>query len=248
MRVHDRRWLLHKFLHLGTGLVGLTLLGGCIYEKAEPVCVDGPSAKLLPANLEQAIIYGGDEYLIRWVAFCVDFVRIEFSRNKGIDWIILGEKIPAKEGEFFWQVPQIYSELAFFRLIDVATNQVLSMTETAQRIIPKVTVLLKNHPELETVGGLLLIELPSFGTVSIIRTGASTFKVLNLNCTHLGCPLNTDDQGQNWYCNCHGSLFSKLGCVVNGPAQRPLPVYEHQFNNGEKVLIIYNIQNEPTTC
>ena len=247
MIMKDRRWLLNKFLHLGTGLVGLALLGGCVYETVEPGCVNNPSAELFPPDFEQPI-YGGDEYPIRWKAFCVDFVRIEFSRNKGIDWITLVENIPAKEGVFFWQIPQIYSELAFFRLVDVSSNKVLSITEKALRIIPKVKVLLKDHPELESIGGLLLIELPTFGTVSIIRTGTSTFKVLNLNCTHLGCPLNTDDQGQNWYCKCHGSMFSKLGCVVNGPAERHLPVYEHQFNSTEKSLVIYNLQVETKTC
>jgi cytochrome b6-f complex iron-sulfur subunit len=39
---------------------------------------------------------------------------------------------------------------------------------------------------------------------------------LSLICTHLGCTVEPDDGG--FQCPCHGSRYSQVGLVVNGPA------------------------------
>lgn len=43
---------------------------------------------------------------------------------------------------------------------------------------------------------------------------------LSLECTHLGCLVNTVDEG--FFCPCHGSEFGPLGEVYSGPAPRNL--------------------------
>ncbi len=43
---------------------------------------------------------------------------------------------------------------------------------------------------------------------------------VSLECTHLGCLLNTMDEG--FYCPCHGSEFGPRGEVYSGPATRSL--------------------------
>ncbi len=43
---------------------------------------------------------------------------------------------------------------------------------------------------------------------------------ISLQCTHLGCLLNTVDRG--FFCPCHGSDFGPLGQVHSGPATSPL--------------------------
>lgn len=52
---------------------------------------------------------------------------------------------------------------------------------------------------------------------------------LSLECTHLGCLVNTVDEG--FFCPCHGSEFGPLGEVYSGPAPRNLdwlPVRVHR--------------------
>jgi Rieske Fe-S protein len=46
------------------------------------------------------------------------------------------------------------------------------------------------------------------------------FSALSLICTHLGCTVETKSDG--FACPCHGSLYSKDGNVLRGPAQKPL--------------------------
>ncbi|MCP3176962.1 Rieske (2Fe-2S) protein [Desulfuromonas sp. KJ2020] len=53
---------------------------------------------------------------------------------------------------------------------------------------------------------------------------------LSLECTHLGCLLNTVDQG--FFCPCHGSEFASSGKVLSGPASRDLDWLPVRIQNG----------------
>ena len=54
-------------------------------------------------------------------------------------------------------------------------------------------------------------------------------RVLEQTCTHLGCPVAWVPAGVigTFNCPCHGSIFSKLGQRIAGPAPRGL--YHHAF-------------------
>jgi nucleotide-binding universal stress UspA family protein/nitrite reductase/ring-hydroxylating ferredoxin subunit len=50
-----------------------------------------------------------------------------------------------------------------------------------------------------------------------------TQHVFSARCTHLGCTIAWNPAEHTFDCPCHGSRYSEMGEVINGPASRPLP-------------------------
>ena len=48
---------------------------------------------------------------------------------------------------------------------------------------------------------------------------------ISLVCTHLGCTVEENQDGQGFTCPCHGSRYTKSGKVLEGPATKNLPLY-----------------------
>ncbi len=66
---------------------------------------------------------------------------------------------------------------------------------------------------------------------------------ISLECTHLGCLVNTDDEG--FFCPCHGSEFGPKGEVYSGPAPRPLPWHALKVMNNQVWLHSGTKSNPP---
>jgi menaquinol-cytochrome c reductase iron-sulfur subunit len=66
--------------------------------------------------------------------------------------------------------------------------------------------------------------------------GASAFQVFNVNCTHLGCPVDWRVNAKLFLCPCHGGVFYEDGSVAGGPPARPL--FERAWRvEGGKLLV-----------
>jgi len=52
-------------------------------------------------------------------------------------------------------------------------------------------------------------------------------------CTHLGCSIPWAAAESQFHCPCHGSLFTKAGEVVGGPAPRPMDIFPIEIKDGE---------------
>jgi len=48
---------------------------------------------------------------------------------------------------------------------------------------------------------------------------------ISLVCTHLGCTVEENEDGEGFICPCHGSRYSQSGVVLDGPATKTLPHY-----------------------
>ena len=64
-------------------------------------------------------------------------------------------------------------------------------------------------------------------TVAGRRAGAyrdedGTLHIVDTTCTHMGCELEWNSGERSWDCPCHGSRFSVIGKVLEGPAKKPL--------------------------
>jgi Rieske Fe-S protein len=65
--------------------------------------------------------------------------------------------------------------------------------------------------------------------IAVIREG-NRIAGISLKCTHLGCLVNTMDQG--FFCPCHGSEFGPRGEVYSGPAKVNLPWHVVRVERG----------------
>lgn len=59
-----------------------------------------------------------------------------------------------------------------------------------------------------------------FNTFIVTKKGASLTVLSNL-CTHAGCKINLEHNGE-LVCGCHGSVYSSSGRAIKGPARKPL--------------------------
>jgi cytochrome b6-f complex iron-sulfur subunit len=85
-----------------------------------------------------------------------------------------------------------------------------------------VTIDLTNptYSALNTVGGSKIVQ-----NILVANTGNNVFIALSSVCTHSGCSVDYVHSASNVQCGCHGSVFSKTGSVVNGPAATSLQSY-----------------------
>jgi menaquinol-cytochrome c reductase iron-sulfur subunit len=60
----------------------------------------------------------------------------------------------------------------------------------------------------------------------IVKNSDQTVTAFAPSCTHLGCAYAWQAKRGAFVCPCHGSVFSKTGQVIAGPAPRPLDRYQ----------------------
>jgi cytochrome b6-f complex iron-sulfur subunit len=89
---------------------------------------------------------------------------------------------------------------------------------------------------LQSVGGALQVDHPDGDTLILVRTSQSAVVALSAVCTHAGCLVSFDSQGNDLACPCHGSLFNLDGSVQRGPASVPLKAYTATLS-GNQVTI-----------
>lgn len=85
-----------------------------------------------------------------------------------------------------------------------------------------VTIDLTNptYSALNTAGGTKIVQ-----NILVANTGNNVFIALSSVCTHQGCSVDYVHSASNVQCGCHGSVFSKTGSVVTGPASTSLQSY-----------------------
>ena len=78
--------------------------------------------------------------------------------------------------------------------------------------------------------------------VAVIRDG-DRLAGISLKCTHLGCLVNTIDEG--FFCPCHGSEFGPRGEVFSGPAKIDLPWHAVRLVGGRVWIHTGEKRTEP---
>ena len=73
-------------------------------------------------------------------------------------------------------------------------------------------------------------------TIFLVKTGESDVAAFSATCTHLGCLVAWDAEGQVFKCPCHGGVYDKTGAVKDGPPPAPLMKVATRVD-GERVLV-----------
>lgn len=209
--------------------------------------VTGPSLQLKTPFTNETILTE-QTIEIQWEASCINTVKIEYSISGGSRWVMVEKGISAKLGKYNWVVPMIFTKLGKIRVVSEADATLSATTEGTFAILPQVRLDINNYPALAKEGGVVREELSYFGSIAIVRMASDAFHVMSLTCTHLGCGLETADNGENWYCPCHLGTFSKIGCITSGQGERPLDLFEYQYDKTKNELVLTFIVKPNKIC
>jgi Rieske Fe-S protein len=93
------------------------------------------------------------------------------------------------------------------------------------------TVALADYPDLEPVGGMVLVEVTGEDlTLAVVRLPEG-FAALDGTCTHQGCLVSSFDlDTSELVCGCHNSTFDLSGDPTGGPATEPVAVFETEYD------------------
>jgi len=58
--------------------------------------------------------------------------------------------------------------------------------------------------------------------IAVWKDGQGNAHSLSASCTHMGCTVTWNNADLTWDCPCHGSMFTREGQVIHGPATQPL--------------------------
>jgi Rieske Fe-S protein len=58
--------------------------------------------------------------------------------------------------------------------------------------------------------------------IAVWKEKDGTPHALSAACTHMGCTVTWNNADLTWDCPCHGSMFTREGNVIHGPATKPL--------------------------
>jgi menaquinol-cytochrome c reductase iron-sulfur subunit len=73
-------------------------------------------------------------------------------------------------------------------------------------------------------------------TIFLVKTGESEVAAFDATCTHLGCLVAWDVEGQVFKCPCHGGVYDRTGAVMEGPPPDPLLKVATRVD-GDRVLV-----------
>ena len=68
-----------------------------------------------------------------------------------------------------------------------------------------------------------------------VYAGDDGLYAISAVCTHLGCIVA--NEGESFYCPCHGSRFDAAGSVVSGPAPKPLIYLDLQVSPDGQLVV-----------
>ena len=79
-------------------------------------------------------------------------------------------------------------------------------------------------------------EVDSSQTVYVTKNSEGQLQVLSSICPHMGCTVAWQEDKDEFYCPCHGSIFKADGTPVSGPSPRGLDPLPHKIADGKLMV------------
>jgi cytochrome b6-f complex iron-sulfur subunit len=96
---------------------------------------------------------------------------------------------------------------------------------------------LSTIPELQVEAGVAQLQVDGEeAPLFIVRQNVQVYHTLSSVCTHQGCTVEA--KRTRFECPCHGSVYSRMGDVMRGPAERALRRYPTTLLPNGRTLVI----------
>jgi Rieske Fe-S protein len=93
------------------------------------------------------------------------------------------------------------------------------------------TVKISDSPDLEKIGGFVLLKDTSVGELLVVRSGDEQFEAMSNVCPHKHCHVEVKSPTVI-KCPCHGSTYRIDGTYVSGPAKKSLKKFRITIEAG----------------
>ncbi|MEA5512864.1 ubiquinol-cytochrome c reductase iron-sulfur subunit [Nodularia sp. UHCC 0506] len=90
--------------------------------------------------------------------------------------------------------------------------------------------------ELDQNGQLLVKKFPSVNVLLVGTSESENLIAVNPTCTHSGCTVTWNTEGNKFACPCHGAEYGSDGQVQRGPATEPLKTYTAKIENNSVLV------------
>ncbi len=90
--------------------------------------------------------------------------------------------------------------------------------------------------ELDQDGQLLVKNWPSVNVLVVGTSESENLIAVDPTCTHSGCTVTWQTEGNKFNCRCHGAEYSSDGQVQRGPATEPLKTYTAKIENNSVLV------------
>lgn len=220
--------------YISTGLVISTsqLITSCD-DNGDVVPAEGS----LILNIEEdAELIAGEVFSIKWASNGIDKIDLAYKIDQAVNYLTFQREFNASIGQFDFEVPDnINGSTLTFRITDSSSGEVLG-DEISFNLIFKWLLKLSETQELDNVGGF--VKVTEVNNPFIVRkTGVDNYLAISLICTHQSCVVGVETNG-SFRCPCHGSTFTDMGEVTQGPAETALPTFRIE-REGSDTLVIY---------
>lgn len=76
------------------------------------------------------------------------------------------------------------------------------------------------------------------GLLYLFTEDGANYTAFSAVCTHLGCNVHMNEEGEGFRCPCHDAYFSRSGDVVSGPPRRSLVRLEAKIEAGVLSVLV----------